>query len=171
LIDHREKLGHKAAAVQIPIGIEHGLQGIIDIINERAFFFKGDKGYAADHTYFRYITVFDFVTIPCTVLWCLACFVLTVLRRDVVEEGEIPSHLVDLMKEKKEELINTLIDVDGNSLSLPVVGADTLCLTLSRRYLWREGRDPGREAHSRRHSGRLSPCPSHATPIPVPPRR
>ncbi len=39
-----DKLGLKTAAVHLPIGLEADLAGIIDVVEERAIFFDGDKG-------------------------------------------------------------------------------------------------------------------------------
>ena len=40
----REKLGHNAIALQIPIGLEADLQGVVDLISMKALYFDGDKG-------------------------------------------------------------------------------------------------------------------------------
>ncbi|GAB6020825.1 hypothetical protein CHUAL_003480 [Chamberlinius hualienensis] len=40
----RSKLAHNAALVQIPIGLEDELEGLIDIINRKAVYFKGEYG-------------------------------------------------------------------------------------------------------------------------------
>ncbi|MCX6116662.1 MAG: elongation factor G [Proteobacteria bacterium] len=40
----REKLGHNAVMMQIPIGVEHELNGIIDLVTMKAFYFDGPKG-------------------------------------------------------------------------------------------------------------------------------
>jgi len=40
----RQKLRHNAAAVQLPIGLEHKLQGIVDIIEQKAYYFQGQFG-------------------------------------------------------------------------------------------------------------------------------
>lgn len=37
----RERLGAKAAPIQIPIGIEHSLRGVVDLIKMKAFTYKG----------------------------------------------------------------------------------------------------------------------------------
>ena len=39
-----ERLTGNAIAVQIPIGLEENLQGIIDLIKQKALYFKGEKG-------------------------------------------------------------------------------------------------------------------------------
>ncbi|MFP6655952.1 MAG: GTP-binding protein, partial [Myxococcota bacterium] len=40
----RDKLSHNAVLAQIPIGLENDLEGIIDLITMRAFYFDGDNG-------------------------------------------------------------------------------------------------------------------------------
>jgi len=40
----REKLGHNAIALQIPIGLEADLQGVADLVSMKAIYFDGDKG-------------------------------------------------------------------------------------------------------------------------------
>jgi len=40
----REKLGHNAHAIAMPIGAEIDLQGIIDLTNMKAYYFDGDNG-------------------------------------------------------------------------------------------------------------------------------
>ena len=40
----REKLGHNAIAMQIPIGLEGDHSGVIDLIGQRAYYFDGEQG-------------------------------------------------------------------------------------------------------------------------------
>jgi len=40
----RSKLGHNAVALQIPLGLEMDLQGIVDLISMKALYFDGDNG-------------------------------------------------------------------------------------------------------------------------------
>ncbi|KCV71021.1 elongation factor G [Fonticula alba] len=40
----REKLHVNAAAIQMPIGLEGNLQGVVDLINMRALYFEGESG-------------------------------------------------------------------------------------------------------------------------------
>jgi len=40
----REKLGHNAVAMQIPIGLEADLQGVVDLVTMQACYFDGDNG-------------------------------------------------------------------------------------------------------------------------------
>jgi elongation factor G len=40
----RRKLKHNCAAIQYPIGLEDQLQGLVDLVQNRAFFFHGVHG-------------------------------------------------------------------------------------------------------------------------------
>ena len=40
----RDKLGHNSIMVQIPIGLENDLKGIIDLVTMKAFYFDGENG-------------------------------------------------------------------------------------------------------------------------------
>jgi len=40
----REKLGHNAVAMQIPIGLEADFKGVVDLISMKALYFDGDNG-------------------------------------------------------------------------------------------------------------------------------
>lgn len=40
----RERLGLNCAAMQVNIGIENGLQGVVDLVKEKAFYFEGSFG-------------------------------------------------------------------------------------------------------------------------------
>jgi len=40
----RDKLAHNAVLLQLPIGLEHDFEGIIDLIKMKAFYFDGDAG-------------------------------------------------------------------------------------------------------------------------------
>ena len=39
------KLRHNAAFLQLPIGLESNVKGIVDLIHEKAVYFEGDFGY------------------------------------------------------------------------------------------------------------------------------
>ncbi|MEK6625196.1 MAG: GTP-binding protein, partial [Bdellovibrionota bacterium] len=40
----RDKLGHNAVLMQIPIGAEENFQGVVDLIYRKAYYFDGDNG-------------------------------------------------------------------------------------------------------------------------------
>ena len=40
----KEKLGHNAVAMQLPIGLEADFQGVVDLISMKAIYFDGEKG-------------------------------------------------------------------------------------------------------------------------------
>ena len=40
----KEKLGHNAVPMQIPIGLEQDHEGVIDLVKMKAYFFEGDNG-------------------------------------------------------------------------------------------------------------------------------
>ena len=40
----KEKLGHNAVAMQLPIGLEADFQGVIDLVSMKAIYFDGEKG-------------------------------------------------------------------------------------------------------------------------------
>lgn len=40
----RKKLHHNAAFIQIPIGLEGNTKGLVDLIQQKAFYFEGDFG-------------------------------------------------------------------------------------------------------------------------------
>lgn len=46
----REKLGHNSVMVQIPIGLEDKLEGVVDLITMKAIYNKGDNGEILDIT-------------------------------------------------------------------------------------------------------------------------
>jgi len=39
-----DKLGHNAVAMQLPIGLEDNLQGVVDLVAMKAYYFDGDNG-------------------------------------------------------------------------------------------------------------------------------
>jgi len=40
----KEKLGHNAVAMQLPIGLEADFEGVVDLVSMKAIYFDGDKG-------------------------------------------------------------------------------------------------------------------------------
>lgn len=90
----RSKLRLPAAAVQIPIGMEDEFKGVVDLVHWRAIYNQGFKGYVQG--------AFNLMTgIHCTSF-----------RDEVVVSEEIPASVMDLAKEKRQELIEQLAEVD-----------------------------------------------------------
>ncbi|KAH3806043.1 hypothetical protein DPMN_134353 [Dreissena polymorpha] len=71
----RSKLNHNAALLQLPIGLEENLEGVVDLIRMRALYFREPQGLT------------------------------------VVEE-EIPENLLDLAREKRQEMIEHIAEAD-----------------------------------------------------------
>lgn len=95
----RSKLKIPAAAVNVPIGTEDELKGVVDLVRWKAVYNEGEKGYVMLR--FKY---------P---------FNLTVaIRSTVVESDEIPADVLPLAKEKRTELIEQLADVDEEMCEL-----------------------------------------------------
>ncbi len=46
----RDKLGHNAVMMQIPMGVESDFEGVIDLITMKAFYFEGEKGMIVKET-------------------------------------------------------------------------------------------------------------------------
>ncbi|MBI5015155.1 MAG: elongation factor G [Deltaproteobacteria bacterium] len=67
----REKLNHNAVLVEIPIGLEADIEGVVDLVKMRAVYFDGDNG-------------------------------------ETVRYEEIPAHLADEAKAKREELLDAV---------------------------------------------------------------
>jgi elongation factor G len=42
----KQKLGHRAVAMQLPIGLESDFSGVVDLLNMKAIYFDGEKGEA-----------------------------------------------------------------------------------------------------------------------------
>jgi len=79
--DLREQLKLNAAAVQVPIGLEDGHEGVVDIVEMKSLKFEGEKG-------------------------------------EKVVEGDIPADMVELVEEKRAELIERLADADDEIAEL-----------------------------------------------------
>lgn len=71
----RDQLKLNAAAVQIPVGLENNHEGVVDLIEQKQYTFKGDRG-------------------------------------EIVEEGPISEDLLELVEEKRMELLERLADAD-----------------------------------------------------------
>jgi elongation factor G len=73
--DLRNQLKLNAAAVQIPVGLEGEHRGVVDLLEQKAYFFDGDKG-------------------------------------EKVIEQDIPAELMELVEEKRLELVERVADCD-----------------------------------------------------------
>ena len=47
----RTKLKIAAAAVQVPIGVEDGLKGVVDLVRWKAIYNEGEKGWVNFHVF------------------------------------------------------------------------------------------------------------------------
>lgn len=80
----REKLHLNVAAVQLSIGIENLLEGVVDLVRKKALFFDGNKG-------------------------------------TEVVVSDVPEGLVQMVNEKRTELIHAIANVDDQLAELLVV--------------------------------------------------
>jgi elongation factor G len=71
----RSKLHHNTALLQLPIGLESSFSGIVDIVENKAFYYESHAG-------------------------------------EVVREGDIPHELSEEVTRRKQELIETVANVD-----------------------------------------------------------
>jgi elongation factor G len=71
----RSQLKLNAAAVQIPIGLENLHEGVVDLVEEKAYIFQGDRG-------------------------------------EIVTAGPIPENMMDLVAEKRMELLERISNAD-----------------------------------------------------------
>jgi elongation factor G len=40
----RDRLGINAAAIQVNIGLENGLEGVVNLVDMKAYYFEGENG-------------------------------------------------------------------------------------------------------------------------------
>lgn len=83
----REKLGHNAVLMQIPIGAEENFAGVVDLVTKQAIYFDGDNG---EH----------------------------------VRLEECPADLVDLMEEKRAEMIDNVAAFDDEIMEKYLEGEE-----------------------------------------------
>jgi translation elongation factor EF-G len=51
----RSKLGHNAAFLQLPIGLESKVQGLVDLIQRKAVYFDGEFGLVEKNMFFKFL--------------------------------------------------------------------------------------------------------------------
>lgn len=90
----RSKLRMPAAAVQVPIGVEDELKGVVDLVRWKAIYNQGEKGC---------VVFFPFSD------RCTSDFAPSI---DIVESDEIPASVLELARAKRTELIEQLAEVD-----------------------------------------------------------
>ncbi|KAF2141006.1 uncharacterized protein K452DRAFT_272785 [Aplosporella prunicola CBS 121167] len=86
MINHKLKI--PAAAIQVPIGSEDSLRGVVDLIRMKAIYNEGYKG------------------------------------EKIRESDEIPAEVVEVVKERRAKLIETLADVDEEMADLYLDGQE-----------------------------------------------
>jgi len=100
IADIRKKLDLKLGALQVPIGAEKDLQGVVDVISKKPIFFQGDKGQKR--------IIGDLSEVPSSV----------VERMEQVRE-ELIEHLTDVDDEFAEKVIDageeSLVESDFHS--------------------------------------------------------
>jgi elongation factor G len=90
----RTKLRMPAAAVHVPIGVEDELEGVVDLVRWKAIYNQGHKGYAPSSEFTSHNAHVSNISV------------------DVVESDEIPESIVTLAKQKRQELLEQLAEVD-----------------------------------------------------------
>lgn len=88
IIMMREKLSLPCCAVQVPIGVGAQHVGVVDIIEMRAYYFRGDSG-------------------------------------EQVDEEDVPEKMMELVNEKRGELMDKLAAVDEEFMDLMLEGEPT----------------------------------------------
>lgn len=53
----RSKLRHHSAAVQVPIGLEEEFQGLVDLVQLKAYYFHGSSGSVSESRGFPRLSV------------------------------------------------------------------------------------------------------------------
>ena len=89
----RSKLRQNAVALQMPIGLEGDLEGIIDLVQREAIFFRGPFGYST----------FPLMIVELHLLFC---------SNQMVRDVNIPMTLLEEMEQRRREMIAMIANVD-----------------------------------------------------------
>jgi hypothetical protein len=90
--------------VQIPLGLEDQMRGVVDVITREAVYFQGSQGQ---------VSRCRACSPGVRALAAQRCLTPTnrVRRTEVVRSPEVPAHCVKLMEERREILIASLAEV------------------------------------------------------------
>lgn len=104
----KSKLRHNVVMMQVPIGLEDEHKGVVDIIRRKAYFFEGEFGYI--NSCFKGANMirnffFFFFRFP-------------LLYSTTVTEKNVPLEMVEFVEKKRQEMTNTLIEVDDQMADL-----------------------------------------------------
>lgn len=96
--------------MQVPIGLEDEFQGLVDLVQLKAYYFRGSSGYVSfcQDTY-HIVHLVCFLKkksyIDCFIYIDSCC------REEVVTE-DIPANMEDIVTQKRKELIEAISEVD-----------------------------------------------------------
>ncbi|PKA55726.1 Elongation factor G, mitochondrial [Apostasia shenzhenica] len=120
----RSKLRHHSAAIQVPIGLEEEFQGLVDLVEHKAYYFHGSSGYV-------------FVA-----LQILSLKVIVISDSEKIVTSDVPPNLVALVSEKRHELIEVVSEVDDQLadafLNDEPISADDLRMAIRRATISRK---------------------------------
>ncbi|XLR28383.1 hypothetical protein HN51_041710 [Arachis hypogaea] len=100
----RSKLRHHSAAMQVPIGLEDDFEGLVDLVQLKAYYFRGSNGFVS-----KLLLFITKINSPYGLF--LACSIVAYFSEKVVTE-EVPADMEALVAEKRRELIEAVSEVD-----------------------------------------------------------
>ncbi|XLR69788.1 hypothetical protein HN51_016902 [Arachis hypogaea] len=100
----RSKLRHHSAAMQVPIGLEDDFEGLVDLVQLKAYYFRGSNGFVS-----KLLLFITKINSPYGLF--LACSIVAYFSEKVVTE-EVPTDMEALVAEKRHELIEAVSEVD-----------------------------------------------------------
>ncbi|XLS80239.1 hypothetical protein HN51_046070 [Arachis hypogaea] len=100
----RSKLRHHSAAMQVPIGLEDDFEGLVDLVQLKAYYFRGSNGFVS-----KLLLFITKINSPYGLL--LACSIVAYFSEKVVTE-EVPADMEALEVEKRRELLEAVSEVD-----------------------------------------------------------